>query len=208
MYRPYDLDNWKRKPVFHFFRNFDDPFFNITANLDVTALYDFCKKQNLAYSLACLYFSLKTANEIEEFRLRLVDNELVIFDTIHAGQTLLHDDDTFSFCYFGMKPSVFEFVAEGRKNIEAQLEQKKLEPRDHDHGLIHYSVIPWVSFTSIKHAKRLGSHDTIPKIVFGKMFEENGRRKMPLSVEVNHAMMDGVHVGKYFNRFQELISRQ
>lgn len=206
MYQPYDLDNWKRKSTFHFFRNFDDPFFNITANLDVTNLYDFCKKNHLSYSLSCLYYSLKTANEIEEFRIRLVDNELVIFDTVHAGQTLLHDDETFSFCYFDMKPDVREFVAAGRKNMEAQLQRKTFEPRDNEYGLIHYSVLPWVSFTSIKHARRMGTHDTIPKIVFGKIFGENGRRNMPLSVEAHHAIMDGLHVSKFFNRFQELLN--
>ena len=28
---------------------------------------------------------------------------------------------------------------------------------------------------------------------------------MPLSVEANHAIMDGIHVGKFFNRFQEIV---
>lgn len=207
MYESFDLDSWKRKPAFHFFRKFDDPFFNITANLDVTCLYDFCKKNSLPYSLCCLYYSLKTANEIEEFRLRLVDNELVIFKTIHAGQTLLHDDETFSFCYFEMKPGVEAFVEAGKKNMEAQLHRKSFEPRDEEHGLIHYSVLPWVSFTSIKHARRFGTTDTIPKIVFGKIFEDRGRRIMPVSVEAHHAIMDGLHVSRFINRFQEMLNR-
>jgi chloramphenicol O-acetyltransferase type A len=35
------------------------------------------------------------------------------------------------------------------------------------------------------------------------MFEDGGRKKIPHSVEVNHAMMDGFHIGKYFNLLQE-----
>jgi chloramphenicol O-acetyltransferase len=27
--------------------------------------------------------------------------------------------------------------------------------------------------------------------------------KMPVSVEANHALMDGLHVGRYFQRFQQ-----
>lgn len=205
MYQLLDLENWNRKATFHFFRNYDDPFFNITANLDVTGLYDYCKKQSLSYSLACLYFSLKTANELEAFRLRLFNGEVVVFDTIHAGTTILHDDDTFSFAYFDMQPDIETFISEGRQKIETQKQSKKLKPRDKDLDMIHYSTIPWISFTGIKHARRFGPMDTIPKIVFGKIFEENGRRKMPLSVEVNHAMMDGLHVGRYFEKFQETL---
>jgi chloramphenicol O-acetyltransferase type A len=28
---------------------------------------------------------------------------------------------------------------------------------------------------------------------------------MPLSVEAHHAMMDGIHVGRFFERFQAVV---
>ncbi|MET0753548.1 MAG: CatA-like O-acetyltransferase, partial [Pyrinomonadaceae bacterium] len=43
-----DVESWNRKNTFEFFKNFEDPFFNIAANLDVTALYRFCKEKNLS----------------------------------------------------------------------------------------------------------------------------------------------------------------
>ena len=61
-----------------------------------------------------------------------------------------------------------------------------------------------VSFTSFKHASRLDRTQTIPRIVFGKIFDDGPRKLMPLSVEANHMIMDGFHVGKLFNRFQEI----
>jgi chloramphenicol O-acetyltransferase type A len=39
------------------------------------------------------------------------------------------------------------------------------------------------------------------------MFEDGDARKMPLSVEANHTIMDGFHVGKFFKRFQERLDR-
>ena len=72
--------------------------------------------------------------------------------------------------------------------------------------MIYYSVIPWVSFTSFKHASRIDKTQTVPRIVFGKIFDDDSVKKMPVSVEANHAMMDGLHVGKYFNLFQETIA--
>jgi|GEM_PF-2867035 len=68
---------------------------------------------------------------------------------------------------------------------------------------LHYSIMPWVSFTAVKHARRFGREESVPKIVFGKIFAENGQWKMPVSVEANHALMDGLHVGRYFELFQQ-----
>src|SRR5215471_14834950 len=97
-----DIANWARRTTYEFFKDFEDPFFNFTANIDVTVLYRFCKENSLSFSLAALYYSLVIANEIREFRIRLVDGRLVEFDRIHGTQTILNDDETFSFAYFEM----------------------------------------------------------------------------------------------------------
>ena len=76
-------------------KDYEDPFFNLTANLDVTGLYDFCKKHNLAFSLANLFYSLQTANEIKEFRIRLLKDKLVECSKIHAAQIILNEDSFF-----------------------------------------------------------------------------------------------------------------
>lgn len=205
MFREVDIDKWPRRAAYEFFQEFRDPFFNFTANVDVGPLYDLCKAAGFSFSLSALFYSLETANEIREFRMRLKDDTLVEYDTIHATLTILNDDQTFSFAYFPMQPGIEEFNEAGRASIE---KYKSLRSYDVESGridLIYYSVIPWISFTSFKHAGRLDRNLTIPRIVFGKMFESNGTRLMPLSVEANHMVMDGFHVGQYFNIFQEKI---
>ena len=47
--------------------------------------------------------------------------------------------------------------------------------------------------------------DSIPRIAWGKYFEENGKIKLPLSVQAHHSLVDGVHVGQYFNKVQEIL---
>jgi chloramphenicol O-acetyltransferase type A len=205
MFQEIDLENWERKTTFEFFREYEDPFFNITANLNITRLYDFCKSNSLAFSLAVLFYSLEIANEIREFRLRIVDEKVVEFDRIEATQTILNADNTFSFGYYQMKENVFDFVADGKISRDKYLELKTFDVESDRIDLIYYSAFPWVSFTSFKHASRLNNRQTIPRMVFGKMFDEGGRRKMPFSVEVHHAMMDGFHVGQYFSLFQEKL---
>lgn len=206
MYHELDLETWERRTTFEFFRDYKDPFFNMAANLDVSRLYRFCKQSDIPFSIAALYFSILTANEIREFRLRMIGEKIVEFDKVEASQTILNvDDKTFSFCYFPMRDSLKEFVVSG---LESREKYGRLKTFDVEAGridLIYYSVIPWVSFTSFKHANSGDNRQTVPRMVFGKMFEDSGRRLMPFSVEVHHALMDGYHVGQYFEAFQEKL---
>ncbi len=203
MYKIVDIENWKRKATFEFFSNYDDPFFNMTANLDVTELYKFTKEKGLSYSLASLFCSQKAANEIPEFRVRLMGDNIVEFEQIEATQTILQEDETFSFCYYPMKNDVFEFNRTGKLALKKYKRLNTFDVETERLDLIYYSVIPWISFTSFKHAGRFDRTQTVPRIVFGKIFADGKKTKMPVSVEVNHAIMDGIHVGKYFNLLQE-----
>lgn len=205
MYREIDLESWERKTTFEFFRDYEDPYFNITANLDVARLYDFCKSNSLAFSLTFLYCSLTAANEIREFRLRMIDEKVIEFDRVEATQTILNEDKTFSFSYYQLKDSVFDFVDAGKTARDKYLKLKTFDVEADRIDLIYYSAFPWVSFTSFKHATRLDNRLTVPRMVFGKMFEEHGTRKMPFSVEVHHAMMDGYHVGLYYETLQQKL---
>jgi chloramphenicol O-acetyltransferase type A len=206
MFRELDIENWNRKTTYEFFKDYDDPFFNITANLDATGLYDFCKQNDLSFSLANLFYSLQTANEIREFRLRILNDKVIEFDKIHATQTILNDDETFSFCYFESKETVFDFNKAGKAAVEKYKSLKSFDVESDRLDLIYYSVIPWISFTSFKHAVRSDNKQTVPRMVFGRMFDDRGRKQIPHSVEVHHALVDGLHVGKYFNRLQEKFS--
>ncbi|MEO7538535.1 MAG: CatA-like O-acetyltransferase [Pyrinomonadaceae bacterium] len=206
MYTELDIESWPRRSTYEFFKDYEDPFFNFTANVDVSNIYRYCKENRLAFSLSALYCSLVAANEIREFRIRLFEGRLVEFDRIDATQTILNDDETFSFAYFEMKDDVFEFNRCGKDAIQQYKELKSFDVEADRADLIYYSVIPWVSFTSFKHASRLNNSQTIPRIVFGKLFDEGHRKLMPLSVEANHQIMDGFHVGKFFTRYQEILS--
>lgn len=202
MFREIDIDAWNRRSTFEFFRDYEDPYFNIAANLDVTRLYRFCKENGVAFSLATLFLSLQSANEIREFRLRMIGETVVEFDRVEATQTILNDDETFSFCYFELKDDIVEFDRAGKASREKYKALKTFDVESDRIDLIYYSAIPWVSFTSFKHASRSNNRQTVPRMVFGKMVENGSARQMPFSVEAHHALVDGIHVGKLFNLFQ------
>jgi len=126
---------------------------------------------------------------------------------VHIGSTILNDDNTFSFCDFVYQPTIFEFISNAKKVIEEHRNGAKFEVKEEQLDIIHCSTVPWISFTSIKHARKGDEKSMgIPKIVFGKMFDENEIKKIPFSVEAHHALMDGFHVSILLSKMQQFIN--
>jgi chloramphenicol O-acetyltransferase type A len=64
------------------------------------------------------------------------------------------------------------------------------------------SAIPWVSFTSFNHPMHYHPSDSVPRFAWGKVFTQGERKLMPLDVQGHHALMDGIHMGKYYAAVQ------
>lgn len=207
---PHELDfsTWPRRQHFDLFRGYEQPFFNLCAEVDVTRLAELCAAPaGPSFFLASLFLSLSAANEIEPFRYRLRGERVIVYEVVHGGSTVLLPDETFTFAYFDYGPGFPRFAAAASRVLdEVRQDPGALRPSDERDDLLHYSVIPWVSFTSFAHARRRRKDDSVPKVVFGKHRGAAGeRRKMPVSVEVHHALMDGLHVGRFYERFQALL---
>lgn len=202
-----DIDNWNRKEQFYYFKDFDNPFFNVCTELEVDALHKFVNNNELSFSLASLFISLKAANETEPLRYRLHDKKVAVYDRLDVGNTILNEDETFSFCHFEYNPSFASFYKQAQQTLQGHhANPNNLDPRPEQKNLIHCSTLPWYRFTSFSHARNYGTDDSVPKFVFGKYFNDNGL-KIPFSIEVHHALMDGIHVGQFLEHFQALLDK-
>jgi chloramphenicol O-acetyltransferase type A len=203
-----NITNWERKDQYHFFRQFDEPFFGVCVQVDVTQAYQYAKEQNVSFFLYYLYQSLLAVNEVESFRYRINGDNVWIFDEIHASPTINRPNGTFGFAYFDYQKDFQTFLTEAQEEINRIQNTTGLVPALSGENVIHYSSVPWINFTGISHARAYSFPDSCPKISFGKMTEDRGRRLMPMSVHVHHALMDGFHVAQYIDRFQELLNKQ
>ncbi|HEU4713528.1 MAG TPA: CatA-like O-acetyltransferase [Pyrinomonadaceae bacterium] len=206
-----DLTTWPRREVFEFFRHFDKPYFNVCLRLDVTTLLDELRRRAERPSvwLTYHYFALKAANEIEPFRYRLRDGKVLVHEVINGGTTLILPNETFTLVYFDHAESFTKFMAGATKAVEdIRNGDGAFRPKHEDDARIHCTTLPWLAFTSFSHARRWWhKEDSVPKISFGKFVQENGRTWMPFSVEVHHALMDGLHVGRYVERMEEMLAK-
>lgn len=206
MKRILNINEWTRKDHYNFFKDFDDPYFGICSEVDCTLAYKKVKELKVSFFLYYLHKSLKAANEINEFRYRIEDKKIIVYDIINASPTIKRKDNTFGFSYIDYIENFEEFVISAKTSIKKTQLERGLKPAIKNENVIHYSEIPWIKFTAVKYPLNSPQNDSIPKITFGKDFIRNNQRLMPISIHVNHALMDGFHLGKYLELFQKLLN--
>jgi chloramphenicol O-acetyltransferase type A len=201
-----DLKKWIRRDVFEFFVGFDKPYFNICTQLDITKLLvSLQSRPEVSVSMVYHYFALRAANEIEPFRYRLGNGQVIVYDVIHGGTTVLLPNENFTLAYFEYDRSFEKFRAGAEAAIkQAQTGDGAFRPNTRD-DMIHFTTLPWVSFTSFSHARNWGHEDSVPKIAFGKFIKSEERTLLPFSVEVHHALMDGLHVGRFVTWLEKAL---
>ncbi|MDI9881791.1 chloramphenicol acetyltransferase [Flectobacillus longus] len=201
-----NLEEWDRKEHYLFFSKFEEPFYGVTVKIDCTIAYQKAKENGKSFFWYYLYRSLKAANEIENFRYRIIENNPYCFDTINASPTIGRPNGTFGFGYVDYDESEEQFYQNAKNEIDRVLRSTGLMPAVSGENVIHFSAIPWLDFTSISHARSFSFPDSCPKISFGKMMEKEGQKSMSVSIHVHHALVDGYHVGLYVDRFQALMN--
>ena len=203
MPRYLDLDSWPRRAAFDYFSRFDKPYFNVCTRIDMAALKVAVAGSGGGISLACSYLALRLANASEPFRLRLESGRVRVYDSVQGSTTVLRDDESIAFAYLDLGTDWHGFVASAGASIAAARDpQSRFDPRLDDPALIHLTTLPWVHFTSFSHARNWGREDSVPKLAFGRLAAEGDRLWMPLSVEVHHGLMDGLHVGRFIEAFE------
>ena len=201
-----DLETYPRRSHYEFFKAMAYPYVGLTANVDVTNILAAVKKHGGSAFLGYLWVAANAANSVPEFRQRIVDDKIVEFDHCDTAHTVALPDGTFCNCATDCRRSFEEFLAYG---AERQEEAKKrhgfVQPGDDETKLMFVSCVPWVSFTQVIQPTPYPA-DCNPRIVFGKFFKDGEKTMMPLSVQCNHALVDGRHLGAFYQAFDRLAA--
>ena len=202
-----DLDAWPRRDAFDYFRGFDKPYFNVCTRLDAARL-----KQGVAdagvgsLTLACYFIALRLANLHEPFRWRIEGQRVRVHAAVGGSTTVLREDESFGFADFDDQPDFAAFAASAAAAIAvSRAGRAPFEPKPDAQACIHFTSLPWLHFTSFSHARNWGREDSIPKLAFGRIDSDGAHAWMPMSIEVHHALMDGLHVGRYVQDFEAAL---
>ena len=205
-YEVINFKDWNRSSQYLFFKEFEEPFTGVTCDVDVTKAYENAKLAKFSFFQYYLHKSLLAANDLRPFRLRIVNDELRLYEKIHASATISRADGTFGFSHIEFEKELTDFSREVVSEKERIAEDYNLFPPVHKENVIHFSAMPWLQFTSVSHARKYARPDSCPKISFGKVYKVGRVLKMPVSIHVHHGLMDGRDIGRYVDRFQALLN--
>ena len=196
-----DISHWERAELFGFFSAVSHPFYSVTFRVDVTNLYRYAKERHLSFYYALGYLVTDAVNSVKNFRYAIRDGEIFLFDERIPSLTDLHPgSDQFHIVTLPKTGSIEDFCAAARAK---SLAQKTLLDQDEENdNLIYISCTPWFDLTSCTNERDFDKDDNIPRITWGKYVEENGRKTLGMSVEVNHHFIDGLHLGKFYEKLQ------
>jgi chloramphenicol O-acetyltransferase type A len=200
-----DMQTWSRRNHFRFYSTVNHPHFNLCVNVDVTAFYPFVKRNGYSLTVSMVYLIARTSNGIPEFRQRIRGDQVVEHEIVNPGFTILIDNDLFGFCAVDYVENFSEFARMAEKKIADVKARPDLENDPEKDDVLYMTSIPWVSFTSFSHPMPLHPADSIPRFAWGKYFKESDTLKMPLSVQGHHAVMDGIHMGRFYETVQEYL---
>mgnify|MGYP000285974275 CR=1 FL=1 len=96
-----DIEKWNRKQHFNHFKNLADPTFGIVADVDVSKCYQSAKENKQSFFVRYLHACMMAINAIENFKYRIEDDKIAIYETINASATIARLDNTFGFSYIG-----------------------------------------------------------------------------------------------------------
>lgn len=200
-----DLETWERRATFEFFSGFSEPYHGVCLRVDCTETLRYAKTQGYSVFLALLHRSLVAANQVDNFRTRIVDGEVWLYEQIHGGSAVGRPNGTIGFGHYIFRQRLEDFVGEASLEVERVKRRDDLE-RYPGQDLIRYSILPWFDFTSVSHARDFGRKDSAPQITFGKITELNDRCTMPVSIHVHHALADGLHVARFVELFEKYLA--
>ena len=198
-----DIENWNRREHYlHYMNNVPCGYF-FTVELVIE------KIKNERLYPAMLWLLTAAVNEFIEFRSALAkDGRLGYFDSMNPTYTIFNPEQkTFSSIWTEFNSDYSKFLVAYQKDTDLYKTSTGMTPKpDCPDNVFNVSMIPWLKFSSFNLNIWKGDNYLLPIFTLGKKYTEKGVLKLPLAVQVHHAVCDGYHAGCFIEALQEKIN--
>lgn len=190
------FDTWKRKELYQYYRAFACPLYSVSLEVDVTAARTLCRQRGDSFFLFCLYAFLRGCNQVDNFRLRERDGQIVDLEVVDAITPIMTtaDSDQFTIVYIPYR-DCFDTFQQEANTITAAAKNGSL-PTTENRNVACLNFEPWFSFTGLSGGFAHPHQDTTLGY-WGKYRERDGKFILPYALQCNHAFLDGIHIGQY-----------
>lgn len=195
------VQDYYRRQHLDFFSRYRSPFYSVTFELDATAIKAFVERRGLPTYLNLAYFFTCALHTVEDFRYRLLDGQVVLYDQLHPALTVPAPGGRFSFCALRFHPDLDEFNRLAGPAMERASSAVSLEGAP-EPDYVYFTALPKVPFTAFTHVVPDDPAAGQPRVAFGRFREEGGRLRVPVALLVNHLYIDGAALGALAERAQ------
>ena len=142
---------------------------------------------------------------IKNFHYRIRGTDVVLVDELWPSFTDMHPgSELFHIVTMPAGEDIAAFCSAAKEKSAAQT--ALLVQEEETDNLIFISSLPWFDATGTMNDRNLTPDDSFPRVVWGKYCEQEGKKILHYSIEVNHRLMDGIHIGKFYERLNALIA--
>lgn len=202
-YRYLDMENYKRKEHFAYFNSLAYPYVGLTANVDITELLCEIKTKGWPFFLTLCYCACEAANQIPEFRQRIIDGKIAEFDRCATSHTVALENETFCYCTLESDLPFSEYLPYAiKKQEEAKQAASIAEEKEEAYSKFFISSLPWISYTALIQPVPVPA-DSNPRITWGKYFSQEDRIWLPVSVLCHHGLVDGRQIADFYRLLEE-----
>ncbi|MCD8308526.1 MAG: chloramphenicol acetyltransferase [Clostridia bacterium] len=202
-----DLNNWDRFELYKLYTQvWTTVCFSVTYRLDVTKLVKECKNKGIKFTAAFIYAISVQLNQREEFRYGVKDGTLGVWDKIDAVFPVLNKNGQTTFHTLAAEDDFALFYKAYCKESGGIYTQTNAAAGVLPENRFIISVIPFMDFESLSFDYRNATNYYSPLLALGK-FKGSKKITAPLSVTVNHAVMDGWHMQNFVDGLKEFINK-
>ena len=200
-----DKTDWPRRAHYEFFAPMSHPFYSLTFPVEVTGLRSFCRAHGLSFYPAMVFAVTKAMEQVDAFLIRERDGVIVRHDALVPSFTDLRPgSDLFYIVTLEAGEDLAEFCRRAKAQSAAQTEFLPSGPWDPEQE-VYFTCLPWFPITALTNERDLDPADSIPRVSWGRWEEREGKTLLNLSLELNHRLVDGVHVGRFYEALNRFI---
>ena len=203
-----DVNSWKGKKHYEWFKKYPAHYYGVTSRLDITKLVNLSKEKKYLFFICMRYFVVKGLNEVEEMRMRIIDDEPFIFDICHPAYAVMTESGVYDNCendYYDDFEKFYSVTKESISTCKKAFNEEKSYNDLTRFDQFFITCLPWIDFTSLTHPMINDALKSIPRVCFGKYVLENGKYMIALNIQVTHALVDGYPLSQAFLRIQKLL---
>lgn len=201
-----DMTQNPRYEQFAYFRSMENPYMGVTCEVDITALMGKIQRSGAPFFLSFAYEVLAAANVVPELRRRIEGDTVVEYKNCRCSCTVAKPDGAYAYCTLDGALPWENFLEQGSRALEAARNGGTIY-EDGDCGEYFFvSCVPWLHYTSMTQPTPQPADSNV-RLTWGRYETKDGRTSLPVTVLAHHALVDGIHLGKFYQELEKRVSQ-